>query len=110
MVQSVADACEESSVELAIHHWCREDLGQVGDLPTVEDEQLRRSSQAEATWLGVGVVVQNFISCLFNSYLFEFTLGWIYIFGVGVLGGMMLRQQAPAAAPDSVVAPDGKGR
>jgi len=54
-------------------------------------------------WLGVGVVVQNFISCLFNSYLFEFTLGWIYIFGVGVLGGMILRQQESAGPPDSVV-------
>jgi O-antigen ligase len=61
-------------------------------------------------WLGMGVVVQNFVSCLFNSYLFEFTLGWIYIFGAGVLGGMMLRQRIPAGPPDSVVEPDGKGR
>src|SRR5262245_37736015 len=55
-------------------------------------------------WLGLGVVVQNIVSCLFNSYLFEFTLGWIYIFGVGVLGGMMLRRQAAAGTADSVVA------
>jgi len=54
-------------------------------------------------WLGVGVVVQNFVSCLFNSFLFEFTLGWIYIFGVGVLGGMMLRQGTLAGT-----APDGR--
>jgi O-antigen ligase len=45
-------------------------------------------------WLGVGVVVQNIVSCIFNSYLLEFTLGWIYVFGVGVLGGMVLRQRA----------------
>jgi O-antigen ligase len=48
------------------------------------------------SWLGVGVVVQNILSCIFNTYLLEFTLGWIYIFGVGVLGGMMLRQRVLA--------------
>jgi O-antigen ligase len=47
-------------------------------------------------WLGVGMVVQNIVACIFNTYLLEFTLGWIYVFGVGVLGGMMLRQRAPA--------------
>lgn len=46
-------------------------------------------------WLGVGVVVQNIVACIFNTYLLEFTLGWIYVFGVGVLGGMMFRQHAP---------------
>src|SRR5215470_6042408 len=48
------------------------------------------------SWLGVGVVVQNILSCIFNTYLLEFTLGWIYIFGVGVLGGMLLRQRVLA--------------
>ena len=48
------------------------------------------------SWLGVGVVVQNILSCIFNTYLLEFTLGWIYIFGVGVLGGMLLRQRGLA--------------
>jgi O-antigen ligase len=47
-----------------------------------------------AAWLGVGVVVQNMVACLFNTYLLEFTFGWIYVFGVGVLGGMMFRQRA----------------
>jgi O-antigen ligase len=51
-----------------------------------------------AAWLGVGVVVQNIVSCLFNTYLLEFTLGWIYVFGVGVLGGMMFRQRASGSA------------
>jgi len=50
-----------------------------------------------AAWLGVGVVVQNIVSCIFNTYLLEFTLGWIYVFGVGVLGGMMFRQRASAS-------------
>jgi O-antigen ligase len=48
-------------------------------------------------WLGVGVVVQNMVACIFNTYLLEFTLGWIYVFGVGVLGGMMLRQRASSS-------------
>jgi len=48
-------------------------------------------------WLGVGVVLQNIVACIFNTYLLEFTLGWIYVFGVGVLGGMMFRQRAPGA-------------
>jgi O-antigen ligase len=47
-------------------------------------------------WLGAGLVVQNIVACIFNTYLLEFTLGWIYVFGIGVLGGMMLRQRVPA--------------
>jgi hypothetical protein len=38
--------------------------------------------------------VQNFVAGLFNAYLFEFTLGWFYVFGVGVLGGMVLRSKS----------------
>src|SRR5262245_10470522 len=51
-----------------------------------------------AAWVGTVLVVQNFVACLFNSYLSEFTLGWIYVFGVGVIGGAMLRQRDEAAA------------
>ena len=64
-----------------------------------------------AAWLGTGIVVQNIVLGLFNSYLFEFTLGWVYVFGVGVLGGMVLRQrQSEAAHSDSAVAPGAEGR
>jgi O-antigen ligase len=42
-------------------------------------------------WVGTAVVTQNVIAGLFNTSLVEFTAGWIYIFGIGVLGGMMLR-------------------
>jgi len=67
---------------------------------------------ALVAWLGTGVVVQNIVACLFNSYLFEFTLGWVYIFGVGVLGGMVLRHDGRAAGkgPDSAVARGDEGR
>jgi O-antigen ligase len=42
------------------------------------------------SWLGLGVVVQTVVSAVFNSQLFYFTPGWIYVFAVGVLGGMVL--------------------
>jgi len=35
------------------------------------------------------VVIQNIIGSLFNSHLFDFTEGWIYVFGVGIAGGMV---------------------
>ena len=41
--------------------------------------------------LGLLVVVQNIVSSLFNSHLADFSQGWIYVFGVGALGGMVLR-------------------
>jgi O-antigen ligase len=44
-------------------------------------------------WIGMVVVVQNIVSSLFNSHLFDFTSGWLYVFGVGVVGGMVLRQR-----------------
>src|SRR5262249_34882828 len=40
---------------------------------------------------GLVVVVQNIVSSLFNSHLFDFAQGWIYVFGVGMLGGVVLR-------------------
>lgn len=44
-------------------------------------------------WIGMGVVLQNVVSCAFNAQLFYFTPGWTYVFGVGVLGGMVLRRR-----------------
>lgn len=49
-----------------------------------------------AAWLGLAVVMQNIVGSLFLSYLFDFTTGWTYVFGVGVLGGMILSQKARA--------------
>jgi len=50
-------------------------------------------------WIGVVVVTQNVVSSLFNSHLFDFFHGWLYVFGVGVLGGMVLRARARSANP-----------
>ena len=44
-----------------------------------------------AAWLGLGLVVQDLVSSVFLSHMFDFTTGWMYAFGVGVLGGMVLR-------------------
>ena len=55
--------------------------------------------QGFVAWIGLLVVVQNMFTSLFNSHLFDFHEGWMYVLGVGVAGGMTLaaRQQKPAA-------------
>jgi O-antigen ligase len=55
-------------------------------------------------WIGLLVVVQNIFTSLFNSHIFDFHEGWMYVLGVGVAGGMMLGQnlrEAPREAGDS---------
>jgi O-antigen ligase len=42
-------------------------------------------------WLGLVIVVQNVVGSLFNSYLFDFGQGWLYVLGVGIMGGSVLR-------------------
>jgi O-antigen ligase len=54
-------------------------------------------------WIGLVLVVQNIVSSLFNSHLFDFTQGWLYVFGVGVVGGMV--QQCKGTMPDSEITP-----
>lgn len=56
-----------------------------------------------AAWIGLAVVAQNIIGGLFNTHLFDFVQGWLYIFGVGAAGGAML------AASRSAL-PSGAGR
>lgn len=61
-------------------------------------------------WIGLMVVVQNIFTSLFNSHLFDFHEGWMYVLGVGVAGGMVLgakrdaaplqRRLMPETAPD----------
>lgn len=54
-----------------------------------------------ADWIGLLVVVQNVFTSLFNSHLFDFHEGWMYVIGVGVAGGMVIRaRQAEANAGD----------
>jgi len=52
------------------------------------------ASGRQEAWIGVIVVVQNVVSSLFNSHLFDFHEGWMYVLGVGVAGGLALRRNA----------------
>lgn len=50
-------------------------------------------------WIGLVLVVETVVASLFNSHLFDFTQGWLYVFGVGVVGGTVLRAEgAPVGA------------
>lgn len=44
-----------------------------------------------AAWVGLTVVTQSIVGSFVESTLFDFTLGWIYVLGVGVAGGMAAR-------------------
>jgi O-antigen ligase len=46
-------------------------------------------------WIGLVMVTQNVVGSLFNSFLFDFTEGWLYVVGCGVAIGMMQRLQSP---------------
>lgn len=57
-----------------------------------------------AAWIGLLIVLQNVFTSLFNSHIFDFHEGWMYVLGVGVAGGMVLRncrreENAQAARP-----------
>jgi O-antigen ligase len=55
-----------------------------------------------AGWIGLLVVIQNMLTSLFNSHLFDFAEGWMYVLSVGIAGGLMLR--APAHDPEKCAA------
>jgi O-antigen ligase len=52
------------------------------------------------TWFGLIIVVSNIVSSLFNSHLFDFTQGWLYVFGVGMIGGTLLGRRPVEAKSD----------
>ena len=56
-----------------------------------------------AAWVGLLVVVQNVVSSLFNSHLFDFHEGWMYVLGVGVAGGMILQAKIKSGSPDRTI-------
>jgi O-antigen ligase len=43
-------------------------------------------------WIGLVIVTQNIVGSLFNSFLFDFTEGWLYVIGFGVAAGAALRE------------------
>ncbi|NPU67641.1 O-antigen ligase family protein [Bradyrhizobium sp. 83012] len=56
-------------------------------------------------WIGLLVVVQNIFTSLFNSHIFDFHEGWMYVIGVGVAGGMVLRSRTKPDLAQGPVAP-----
>jgi hypothetical protein len=46
-----------------------------------------------AAWIGTMIVAENIVSSTVHSHLFDFTQGWLYVFGVGVLGGTVSRER-----------------
>jgi hypothetical protein len=42
-------------------------------------------------WVGTVWVISNIVGSLFNSLIFNFTEGWLYIIGVGVAAGLAFR-------------------
>jgi O-antigen ligase len=52
--------------------------------------RLFRGDGLEA-WIGLLVVVQNIFTSLFNSHITDFHEGWMYVLGVGVAGGVLLK-------------------
>lgn len=49
-------------------------------------------SRSIAGWMGLAIVLQNIAGSMFNSHLFDFTHGWLYIIGIGVAGGAVMRE------------------
>ena len=47
-----------------------------------------------AEWIGLVIVTQNIVGSFFNSHLFDFVQGWVYVIGIGVAGGAALRVRA----------------
>ena len=45
-----------------------------------------------AAWIGLVIVAQNMTGSLFNSHLFDFTQGWLYVVGVGVATGTVMNR------------------
>jgi O-antigen ligase len=52
-------------------------------------------------WIGLLVVVQNIFTSLFNSHIFDFHEGWMYVLGVGIAGGAVIAETASTPAADA---------
>ena len=61
-------------------------------------------------WIGLVVVTANIVGSLFNSFIFDFTEGWLYVVGVGVAAGMLQRalDAAPGRGPAAASAAPGR--
>jgi hypothetical protein len=46
------------------------------------------------------VVVQNIFTSLFNSHIFDFHEGWMYVLGAGIAGGAVLQAKRRKTATE----------
>jgi O-antigen ligase len=53
------------------------------------------SAKGLLAWTGTVVVVENVVSSLTSSHLFDFVHGWLYVLAVGIMGGTMYRERSP---------------
>jgi len=70
-------------------------LGAIGALVLIAMWIAHLALFSDATlmsWFGLTIVGANIVSSLFNTHLFDFTQGWLYVFGVGITGGAVLGQ------------------
>lgn len=58
-----------------------------------------------AAWVGLVMVTQNVVGSLFNSFLFDFTEGWLYVIGFGVAAGIVLRERDAVRISDAATVP-----
>jgi hypothetical protein len=58
-------------------------------------------------WIAIAVVSANVVGSLFNSLVFDFTEGWLYVLGFSVTAGMLLRERGVCAG-SGLLAPASK--
>jgi O-antigen ligase len=51
------------------------------------------SGASAVAWVGLVLVTENILSSTVHSHLFDFNSGWLYVFGVGALGGTILGER-----------------
>jgi O-antigen ligase len=56
--------------------------------------------EGSIAWLGTVIVVENIVSSTVHSHLFDSAHGWLYVFGVGVLGGTALHKRTESVAAE----------
>jgi O-antigen ligase len=61
------------------------------------------SGPSAVAWLGLVLLAENILSSTVHSHLFDFNSGWLYVFGVGVLGGTILGQRDSIAKKSDIV-------
>ncbi len=58
--------------------------------------------EGSIAWFGTVIVIENIVSSTVHSHLFDSAHGWLYVFGVGVLGGTALHKRTESAAAEMV--------